>query len=179
MNDEQMDPRKPDKKLAAVCGLFCASCSLYIGTAEDPERLKALSARFQIPVEELLCHGCRSEKRAFFCRDICKMTKCAAAKGVDFCGECGEYPCADLKAFQVQMPHRIELWKNLDRIREAGFEKWYKEMVERYACAGCGALNSAYDIACRKCGNTPGCNYVRDHKDEIMQSQARLLFHEE
>jgi hypothetical protein len=74
------------------------------------------------------------------------MAKCAAAKGVDFCGECAKYPCGDLRAFQAEMPHRIELWKSQARIKEAGYEKWYAEMIEHYSCQKCGTLNSTYDL---------------------------------
>jgi ribosomal protein L40E len=102
------------------------------------------------------------------------MTKCAAAKGLDFCGECEEYPCKELKAFQAEMPHRIELWKSQARIKEVGYEKWYGEMIEHYSCPACRALNSAYDITCRKCGTTPSCAYVRLHKDEIMKHLSKL-----
>ncbi|OGW52720.1 MAG: hypothetical protein A2Z46_08535 [Nitrospirae bacterium RBG_19FT_COMBO_55_12] len=160
---------KVDKKLAAVCGLFCPACHIFIGTQEDPDRLKMMAQRFQRPLEEMQCNGCRSEKRCFYCESKCIMAKCAAAKGVDFCGECAEYPCSDLKAFQAEMPHRIELWKAQDRIKEAGWGKWYAEMIEHFSCKNCGTLNSAYDIACRKCGSTPSCAYVRLHNDEIMR----------
>ena len=101
----------PDIRLAAVCGLFCPACTFFIGTKEDPERLKMMAKCLQLPVEELECHGCRSEKLAFYCRKHCKMNKCAAEKGINFCGECPEYPCGELKAFQAEMPHRIELWE--------------------------------------------------------------------
>ncbi len=161
--------RIPDKRLAAVCGLFCPACQVFIGTKEDPGRLKAMARRLQRPLHELQCNGCRSEKRCFYCKSKCVMAKCAAAKGLDFCGECGEYPCKDLKAFQSAMPHRIELWKSQARIKEVGYEKWYGEMIEHYSCPSCRALNSAYDIACRKCGTTPSCAYVRLHKDKIMK----------
>jgi len=50
----------PDKRLAAVCGLFCPACTLFIGTKEDPERLKMVAMRIQLSVEELECHGCQS-----------------------------------------------------------------------------------------------------------------------
>jgi hypothetical protein len=159
----------PDKRLAAVCGLFCPACTIFIGSQEDPERLEGLARRLQHPVEELECHGCRSETQCFFCREHCKMIKCAAERGVDFCGQCPEYPCADLKTFQMQRPHRIELWKSQERIKEAGFEKWYAEMIEHYSCPECHTLNSAYDPACRKCGHTPSCAYVSLHQEEIMR----------
>ena len=163
----------PDKRLAAVCGLFCPACSVFIGTKEDPERLKGLAERLQRQVEELECYGCRTEKRCFYCNENCKMAKCAAEKGVDFCGECAEYPCAELKVFQAELPHRIELWKFQERIKEVGYEKWYTEMIEHYSCPNCGTLNSAYDMACRKCGITPSCTYVSLHKDEIIQQLTK------
>jgi hypothetical protein len=165
---------QPDKRLAAVCGLFCPACSAFIGTKEEPERLQAAAKHFQRTAEELQCHGCRSEKRSFFCHQYCKMASCAAEKGIDFCGACADYPCAELKAFQAQAPHRIELWQYQQRIREAGYEKWYAEMEEHYACPQCRTINSAYDIACRKCGATPGSAYAGLHKEEITRHLSKI-----
>jgi uncharacterized OB-fold protein len=73
------------------------------------------------------------------------------------------------------MPHRIELWRSQARIREVGYEQWYAEMIEHYSCKKCGTLNSAYDMACRKCGSTPSCSYVSLHKEEIMHHMAKLI----
>jgi ribosomal protein L40E len=169
-----MMPPDTDKKLAAVCGLFCAACHAFIGTRENPERLNAMAKRLGRPVEDLHCHGCRSETRSFFCREICTMAKCAAGKGVEFCGDCAEYPCKGLKEFQSLAPHRIELWKSQARIREAGWETWYAEMLKHYSCPHCHALNSAYDLKCRKCGEEPSCEYVGLHKDEILRHMAKI-----
>ncbi len=155
-----------DKKLAAVCGLYCEGCSLYIATTEDPARLTAMAARFQMSEEEVKCYGCRTEKRGPYCR-VCKMFDCAAQKGIDFCVECEEYPCEALKEFQSAMPHRIELFKDLDRIGATGWENWLKEIKENYTCHKCGTINSAYDIKCRKCGKEPGCDYSAAHKEAI------------
>lgn len=166
--------RKPEKKLAAVCGLFCPACTVFIASTDEPERLRVLSERFGVEIQEMECHGCRSEKRGLYCNKVCKMTACASEKGVDFCSECSEYPCTDLKTFQSQMPHRIELWESLDRIKEAGFESWYVEMVEQYSCPECGTINSAYDLKCRKCGTVPSCNYVRIHEDEVAKKRSRM-----
>jgi len=162
----------PDKRLSAVCGLFCPACSVFIGTKEDPARLYVIAQRVQRPVEELRCSGCRSEKRCFYCDSNCKMSKCAAAKRVDFCGECAEYPCKDLKVFQADMPHRIELWESQARIKEVGYAKWYGEMIEHYSCPKCRTINSAYDLKCRKCGEEPSSCYVAKHKKEIEQFLA-------
>jgi hypothetical protein len=167
-------PIVPDKKLAAVCGLFCPSCSLFIASMEDPARLRGISERFGIPPEELECHGCRSDKRGFYCRQHCKMAECAAQRGLDFCGECEEFPCPDLKTFQAQMPHRLELWESQRRICEVGYEMWYLEMIEHYSCQECNTVNSAYDAACRACGATPGSPFVKLHGDEISQAPTGL-----
>ncbi len=67
------------------------------------------------------------------------------------------------------MPHRIELWGNLERIKSAGYKQWLKEIRENYTCPRCQAINSAYDLKCRKCGAEPSCSYVTEHKQEIKQ----------
>lgn len=97
------------------------------------------------------------------------MSACAAEKGIDFCSECEEYPCDDLRRFQAAMPHRIELFANLDRIRAVGYKQWLEEVRQNYACPQCKTLNSAYDLQCRRCGGEPGCAYVADHRQAIEQ----------
>ncbi|OGW49694.1 MAG: hypothetical protein A2078_01455 [Nitrospirae bacterium GWC2_57_9] len=170
---EQNNIRVPDKSLAAVCGLFCPACSVFIGTREEPARLAVLGRRLQQPLGKMECHGCRTGKRCFYCESNCTMSKCAAEKGVEFCGACGEYPCKDLKAFQAEMPHRIELWESQKRIREAGYEQWYAEMISHFSCPACGTINSAYDLKCRKCGKEPSCAFVSLHKDKILLHLAK------
>ena len=159
---------EPELRLAAVCGLFCPSCTIYIGTTEDPQRLESVAERFGATVEAVRCFGCRAEQRLPYCAQ-CKMAACAAEKGLDFCGACDEYPCEELETFQAARVHRIELWRAQERIQEVGYERWFEEMVARYACSQCGALNSAYDLVCRKCGADPSCAYVDAHREEILQ----------
>ena len=159
----------PDKKTAAVCGLFCPSCTLFIGTRDDPARLQFLSEQFGRPVEDLQCTGCRTDQRSFHCRTICTFVGCAAEKGVDFCGDCPDYPCEDLKAFQSERPHRAELWNSLEQISKEGFEKWYENMAKLNACPDCGTINSAYDPVCRECGRTPGSKFIELHEEQIQE----------
>jgi predicted RNA-binding Zn-ribbon protein involved in translation (DUF1610 family) len=164
----------PNKKLAAVCGLFCPACTVFIGSTEEPARLAALSERFEASRTDMECHGCRSEKRGLYCNKACKMTKCASDRGVEFCGQCADYPCEDLKAFQSKMPHRLELWESHARIKEVGWETWYAEMEQQYACPNCGAMNSAYDLKCRKCETTPSCNYVKMHEKDVAKFRGKM-----
>lgn len=155
-------------KSAAVCGLYCEACSWFIATAEDPLRLQRLAAQMHFTEEESRCYGCRSDKKLAYC-ETCKMFTCASERGIDFCSDCKEYPCNDLKEFQSAMPHRIELWGNLERIRVVGYEQWRKEVRGHYTCPECQTLNSAYDLKCRKCGAEPSCRYVTEHRQEIEQ----------
>ncbi|HQO58225.1 MAG TPA: DUF3795 domain-containing protein [Candidatus Omnitrophota bacterium] len=166
MPGEKNNRDEPDKTRAAVCGLYCEACSWFIAATEEPERLKKLAARVSWSEEESRCYGCRSGKRLPYCAQ-CKMFACAAQRGIDFCSECDDYPCDDLMQFQAAMPHRIELWDNLQRIKSAGYQQWLREVRGKYACPGCGALNSAYDLKCRRCGEEPSCRYVAQHRQDI------------
>lgn len=169
------ESKKPDLKLAAVCGLFCLSCGLYIATKEgDQEKLKDMAQRFGRSVDEVTCEGCRSDNRSFYCNNLCTMFKCAGEKGINFCGKCTEYPCESLKEFQSLAPHRLELWNAFARINEAGYEQWYREMVEFYSCRECSTLNSAYDLKCRKCGASPGNAFVERHRQHIEQNAPKI-----
>lgn len=162
----------PNKTLAAVCGLFCPACSIFIATHEDPQRLDAIAKRTGRSAEEIACDGCRSDRRYPFCA-TCYMYACAAEKGIDFCGACPDYPCDKLKEFQAARPHRLELWHNQTRIQDVGYEQWFTEMLAHYTCPACQTINSAYDMVCRNCGASPSCEYVREHQDEIQQFTAQ------
>jgi len=165
---------KPDhssKQFAAACGLFCPACSLYIGTTEEPERLKRIADMFGVSSEEAQCHGCRAEVKGPYCK-ICTLVACADEKGLEFCVDCKEYPCEQLKEFQAAMPHRAGLWENNARIKEVGFEAWSKEATEEYSCRQCQTVNAAYDLVCRKCGNDPSCAFVENNREAIEEFMA-------
>jgi hypothetical protein len=168
MQGEEDHNRELDKRMAAVCGLYCEACSWFISTTEDHERLKRLAAQLNFSQEESRCYGCRSDKRLPYC-EKCRMSACATERGIDFCSECEEYPCDELKRFQSAMPHRIELWVNLERIKSIGYKQWLKEIRGNYTCPRCQTINSTYDLKCRKCGEEPSCNYVAKHRHVIEQ----------
>ncbi len=152
---------------AAVCGLCCDACSIFIGSHEDPKRLELLASRMGWDLEDAYCDGCRSERRTPYC-EACGLYRCAQQRGHAFCGECEDYACAELQAFQRERPHRAELWESLARIGEIGAEAWLAEAKGRYSCPSCGTLNSAYDLKCRSCGHEPSCDYVAAHREAIL-----------
>lgn len=153
----------PDKTLASVCGLFCKACGIYTATKENNlEALKRISERTHIPFEDIRCEGCRSETRTAYCKN-CVMVSCAKEKGLEFCGECEEYPCTSLKTFQSQLPHRVELYASQERIKQVGWENWYLEMISHFSCENCSSLNGWYDFTCKSCGTAPGSPFVKAH----------------
>jgi hypothetical protein len=154
--------------LAAVCGLLCEACTIYIASHEDLERLARIAAGFGQSTEETYCDGCRAEKRMAYCRS-CTMFACAAGRGLAFCGECVDYPCAELEAFGRERPHRADIHEDLRRIGEIGPEPWMEEARLRYTCPSCGTINSAYDLECRRCGHDPGSAYVEVHREAIVK----------
>ncbi len=155
-----------DNTLAAVCGLYCGACSIYIATNEDPERLQKAADRFNMTTEEASCRGCRSEKLGQFCQD-CHFVSCAAERGLEFCGECNDFPCSELQEFQAARPHRNELWTSLKRINEVGSSRWQEESIRHYSCPNCQTINSAYDLQCRNCGNVPSSEFFEDNAADI------------
>lgn len=161
------DNRKENnRQFAAVCGLYCPGCTLYIGSTEEPERLAWIAGRFGVTPEEARCLGCRSDVQSFYCQ-ACEIKKCADERDLEFCGLCADYPCEMLSEFQAERPHRAELFEDSERIREVGHEQWFEEVRRRYTCPECEAVNSAYDLACRKCGSEPGSPFVEMHGEMI------------
>jgi hypothetical protein len=151
---------------AAVCGLYCEACALYIGTHEDPAMLSFLAARLGQTEDETRCDGCRAERRSKYCQS-CTLFTCAAGRGHDFCVECSDFPCDDLKAFQCERPHRADLFADLERIAAVGPWEWVEEASKRYACPDCGTMNSAYHVKCRSCGRDPSNAFVAEHAHKI------------
>jgi len=169
-----MKNRKKERiGLAAICGLYCGSCTLYIISQEEPDRLKTIAEKHGVAPVDLMCEGCRSSNTCPHCTK-CDLRKCAEELEIDFCINCKDYPCENLKHFQAKMPHRIELWEDLERIQAVGALKWLNEVKEKYMCTECKTINSAYNIKCRKCGNTPSCKFVELYYDEIKKNKLEL-----
>lgn len=153
---------------AGVCGLFCESCTFYIATRENTA-LELLAKRCGKTIDEIRCKGCRSDTVTFYCK-TCSMKQCAQKNGYKFCSECREYPCAVLKEFQAQKPHRLELFSSLDYVKEKGYAAWKEKMEKDYSCENCGTVNSIYTFECRKCNNHPSNPYVGRNIKKIIEA---------
>ncbi len=94
--------KPPDDALIGYCGYNCGLCA---GRSADREkRLKMIEGwnriyghhytPDQIPGSEP-CPGCKG--RGDVADKECKARPCATEKGVRFCAECGEFPCAKVR----------------------------------------------------------------------------------
>ena len=167
-NIDSKNQTTPDKNLAAACGLYCGSCGIYLATQEnDTEKLLQYAIVLNQPFDETLCDGCRAERKSVHCSKMCSIIRCTAEKGIEFCAACQEFPCKELTDFQSKMPHRVEILESQNRLMEIGWEQWLIEMNDKFSCPRCNTVNSAYDIACRKCGNSPSCKFVHLHQEII------------
>lgn len=63
-------PGKPDKTLAAVCGLYCEACTLFIATKEDPARLKGLARDFTSQRRRLNVTGVGRTREGLIVRNV-------------------------------------------------------------------------------------------------------------
>lgn len=161
---EKENKKKPE--LAGRCGLYCGSCSLYLGTKEDSGRLEMIARILGQSLEDTKCEGCRSSLVSKHCRS-CKFKTCNEEKNISFCGECPDYPCKEFTEFMNERPHRRDIERDMKEILDEGPEKWLSVVHLRYACPKCSTVNSAYDLSCRKCGQEPSSLYTVDHAEFI------------
>jgi len=168
----------PTLTTCGVCGLFCEACPLYIGSTDAPTLLESFSKRSGKSLEEATCHGCRSDVLSWHCK-TCGLKACAAQKGIAFCGDCPEFPCADFRRFADgdlkdpliagKRPHRLEVMADCQAIKQQGWQAWFVDKRADYSCAACGTTNSAYNLKCRKCGHAPGNAFVGRNQADIRQ----------
>lgn len=137
--------------LAGACGLYCGACAIYrMYRDQDRERLgRAAREVFHCQVEAIRCEGCRGPAEGHWSAD-CQILACARGRGIAFCHECAEFPCAELTAFSTD--RRDIPLGNLRRLAEVGPEAWLAEQDARWRCPACGRPVDIYSEACRACG---------------------------
>jgi hypothetical protein len=122
-------------QMTAPCGLDCFNCHFFLA-GEDQEarkKLEGLSQKYNVPVEVMLCRGCRNhdgriplQKHSFGEEHRCAAYECARGNGVKFCCDCGRFPCDNLHPYADRagdLPHNIKVF-NLCLIKKMGLEEW-------------------------------------------------------
>ncbi|SFG93519.1 Protein of unknown function [Desulfotomaculum arcticum] len=124
-----------DITLVAPCGTHCADCGAY-KVKDAPSMREAVAKRLQnlqINWKGVPCPGCRSVGgNCQFIDGICATYTCVTGRGLDFCFECPDFPCAKLNPaadWADVLPHNIKLF-NLCCIKEQGLANWLEKASE-------------------------------------------------
>jgi len=124
-------------QMTAPCGLDCFNCHFYLARKdkEAMNMVEKLSKEYDIPVDIMLCRGCRShngriplQKHVFGDAHRCAAYECSQGKKFKYCGDCDEFPCDNLDPYADKagaLPHNIKVF-NLCLINKIGLEKWAK-----------------------------------------------------
>ncbi|MBN2089286.1 DUF3795 domain-containing protein [candidate division KSB1 bacterium] len=129
--------------LAGPCGFYCGTCRHYLARAKGLLKEKNLKHG---------CQGCRiqDKKCAWVKRDCALLRK----KQIDFCFQCKDFPCANLKKFDQR--HRrddnLSPIDNLLRIKKIGTAQWLQEQADEWSCPQCGGNICIIDRECYDCG---------------------------
>lgn len=166
-----MDFHNPkNNDLVSACGLYCGACGIYIATQEnDNEKILQYAMVLNQSFNDTLCDGCNSLRKSLHCSKTCTFIDCKSNKEVAFCIDCHDFPCRELSEFKLKMPHRAEIIDSQIRLKEVGPDNWLEEMKDRFACNHCKTTNTAYQLSCRACGQSPSCLFVSKHNDLIKQ----------
>jgi hypothetical protein len=110
-------------RLVAPCGIDCGVCELNM--SRDNPRLTEYLVSRGIPREKLPCQGCRGvEGNCPVLGGKCDTYACASERGVQFCYECGDFPCSKLSPAADRadvLPHNMKTF-NLCTIKRSGLE---------------------------------------------------------
>jgi len=115
-------------QMTAPCGLPCFACYVYLAK-QNRELQMLISKVIGIPPEQVVCRGCRQEKGE--CAHLpmpCRVYPCAAKRGIEFCGDCSDFPCDFLHPYadNARRWHNTKVF-NLCLIKKMGLESWAKD----------------------------------------------------
>ena len=150
---------KQDKtRMVGICGIYCGTCPYYLAHRKnDTAELARLSEEAGLPVEEIRCDGCLSDKLYAPCVE-CKygFRQCARDKGVTWCFQCQDFPCQRLRDHRDihivnGISHHEHLIEYLQYMKENGVERWISEQEKAGRCPECGTMLYWYSRECSNC----------------------------
>jgi hypothetical protein len=118
------------KSMTSPCGLPCFHCPAHLASKSEEMRARVAEA-LGIPPEKAACGGCRAQGgRIPLLRpeETCKIFTCNAKRGIDFCHECGDFPCERLQPYadEAHYPHNTKMYQ-LCMMKKLGLERWAAE----------------------------------------------------
>jgi hypothetical protein len=131
------------RELIAPCGMDCSVCSGYLAWKHDVK-----SKGIRMPY----CSGCRPrEKKCAFLKKRCHSL---LNNEVEFCYECGDFPCKNLERIdsRYQRNYRMSLIENLRLIQSNGMAEFLKNQDTIWKCQRCGGTICCHNGVCFDCG---------------------------
>ncbi len=132
-----------DEELIAPCGMNCGICSSYLSMKND---LKSTG------IMRSYCDGCRPrDKNCAFMKKQCELL---GSGSVQYCFECEEFPCRNLKHLDKRYStlYRMSMIENLEFIRDKGMAAFLQKEEEKWKCPECGAVICCHNGICYSCG---------------------------
>jgi hypothetical protein len=147
-------------ELIPPCGLYCGVCRIYQATQAGDrrilDRLRVIYAK-RLPgltlqsVEDMVCDGCRSDRRFAHCEQ-CAIRECAEMKEIEGCYKCVDFPCDYIESFPSDVGRKVIL-RSVPIWREIGTKAWVQAEETRYRCLQCGGKLFRGAYQCPSCGS--------------------------
>ena len=130
-----------DAKLVACCGNNCGTCVAFFGYTMSGKKRKHS------------CDGCWS--RGGLCAFIKKKCKKLAKNQVQYCFECSDFPCINLKTLDkgYKEKYGISVVDNLKFIIANGMDEFLKSEQEKWKCPTCGGVICVHTKKCYTCNH--------------------------
>jgi len=137
---ERDSTMKPE--LVAPCGMNCNVCSAYLAYSRNlPKKRGKINH----------CSGCRPRgKECSFLKRRCgKIGK----GGFEFCFECEEFPCDNLKKIdeRYRKNYNTSFIRNLKEIKKVGVEGFLEGQRRLFECPKCKGTVSVHNGKCYDC----------------------------
>jgi hypothetical protein len=123
----------------APCGIFCGACPSF-GKG---------------------CRGCPTEdtRQKRKSKWSCRIRNCCYfIENVEFCFNCGEFPCKELvrklcksHPGDPRFKYRHEILENLEKLSELGNEEYLRYQVKKWQCSACKGRIHWYKYRCSEC----------------------------
>ena len=129
--------------LIAPCGMNCTVCSGFLASKYDVKKKGVRMA---------YCTGCRPRgKKCAFLKKRCELLLNGK---VEFCHECEEFPCKNLKHIDTRYRtfFHMSLIGNLQFIKEHGLTEFLESQREKWQCPDCDELICCHNGICFSCG---------------------------
>jgi hypothetical protein len=131
-----------EEDLIAPCGMNCGLCVHYLAMKNDLNK-QGFNKKY--------CPGCLPRgENCLFMKDQCDLV----GKGlVQFCFECGKFPCARLKSLdkRYRTKYHMSMVANLEFILENGLESFLDKEKEKWNCPECGGTICCHNGLCLHC----------------------------